>query len=160
MKVIASTRYIYINTLTFLPKLEPFKIDVMYVAMLRSFFLLVFYCAVNTTVSLDWNYADKGPEIWEEIQGECGKDSQSPIDIRTACATYRSFAKFQLSPGYSQLINFTLINDGWTIDVNPPVHQNSPSLALSGGGLNGTFQFINLHLHWGENRRAGSEHRM
>ena len=29
---------------------------------------------------------------------------------------------------------------------------------LAGGGLNGTFEFVNFHLHWGENHKSGSEH--
>ena len=29
---------------------------------------------------------------------------------------------------------------------------------ISGGGLNGTYAFAQLHFHWGSNSKKGSEH--
>ena len=35
---------------------------------------------------------------------------------------------------------------------------DAADLHVSGGGLDGTFHFVNFHLHWGKNDRHGSEH--
>ena len=106
-----------------------------------------------------WNYDDLGPEVWKDLYPVCGGSVQSPINIRTTCTVYESYAPFNFSIGYNTPLDFTMNNDGSTIDDNPRNNDTS-NFRLTGGGLDGTYEFVNFHLHWGENYRAGSEHQM
>jgi carbonic anhydrase len=106
-----------------------------------------------------WNYDTLGPEVWSDLFHECGRTSQSPINIRTSCTLYQSYDHLWFSPSYRRVSNFTLVNDGTTID-GIPEEDVSSSFQLTGGGLNGTFELIDFHLHWGENYRSGSEHQV
>ena len=85
---------------------------------------------------------------------------QSPINVLTACTVYKPFDPFTFASGYDEPHNFTLRNNGHTIVA---VYGNESKLSafrLTGGNLNGTFEFVNFHVHWGENHRTGSEHEM
>lgn len=122
------------------------------VLILKSFLIQLFL--VN---GAEWDYGKHGPDVWKEIASECGGSRQSPIDIRTLCSIFRSFTPFELSTTYNSRQNFKLVNNGHGITAT----QSSPSsypLTLTGGGLDGVYQFVNFHLHWGYNHGAGSEH--
>ncbi|CAF4666049.1 unnamed protein product, partial [Rotaria sp. Silwood2] len=54
---------------------------------------------------------------------------------------------------------FNVLNNGHTIVGTYNANDSSP-FKLTGGGLNGTFEFSNFHLHWDENSKSGSEHRV
>jgi carbonic anhydrase len=114
---------------------------------------------IHLTTSNVWNYRDLGPDVWSDNYPSCAGRSQSPINIQTACTTYRSLLPFQFSLNYNLTLNFTLTNNGHTI-VGTYEGNNPSSLTITGGGLNGTFQFVNFHLHWGENYKSGSEHQV
>ena len=117
-------------------------------------------CLLHNEVSCQtWNYGVLGPEIWEDLYPVCGGRLQSPINILTACTVYQIYPEFRFSSGYNQPLDFTMLNDGSTIDDNPR-EMNTSNFRLTDGGLNGTYEFLNFHLHWGENYRAGSEHQM
>ncbi|CAF1141717.1 unnamed protein product [Adineta ricciae] len=106
-----------------------------------------------------WNYRDLGPDVWSDTYPLCASRSQSPINIKTACTTFQPFVPFQFSSSYSVTNNFTLRNNGHTI-VGQYSGNDSSSFNLTGGALNGTFRFVNFHLHWGENYKSGSEHQV
>jgi carbonic anhydrase len=106
-----------------------------------------------------WNYADLGPDVWSDTYPACARHSQSPINIRTACTTYEPFTPFRFSSNYSLTHDFTLTNNGHSI-IGRYNGSNSSRLILTGGGLDGNFQFLNFHLHWGENYKSGSEHQV
>lgn len=120
-------------------------------------FVLLFF-PVHSNHVHDWNYDEYGPAVWSERYPICGGERQSPIDIRTACTTYKSFQSFVFGSDYNVQHNFTLKNNGHTImgTLNDPL--KLAAFRLAGGGLNGTFEFVNFHLHWGENHKSGSEH--
>ena len=40
------------------------------------------------------------------------------------------------------------------------VDKTTNTLTITGGSLSETFTFVNFHLHWGENYKAGSEHHL
>ncbi len=111
---------------------------------------------VDKIDSADWNYGKLGPEVWSKIFPECGEHSQSPVNIQTACTIQDKFQPFDFKPNDIQHVNFTLQNDGYTITAIP----DGTKLLLSGGNLNGNYQFINFHLHWGPNENEGSEHQV
>jgi carbonic anhydrase len=110
--------------------------------------------------SNQWNYGHLGPDIWSDYYPLCAGKSQSPINILTACTIYKNFKSFELPPSSDEKHFFTLKNNGHTVigTINTD-HKQSPIL-LTGGNLNGTFEFVNFHLHWGENYKSGSEHQM
>jgi carbonic anhydrase len=94
----------------------------------------------------NWNYDDLGPDVWTDTYPLCAGHSQSPIIIRTACTTYQSFAPFHFSSAYDLAHNFTLTNNGHAI-IGTYNGNNSSSVKLTGGGVNGAFEFVNFHLH-------------
>jgi carbonic anhydrase len=109
--------------------------------------------------SADWNYHNLGPEVWPDLFPACAGSSQSPIDIKTACTVHQPFPAFNLSSNYGMDQAFSASNNGHGISAVMVSETNLP-LSLIGGGLNGTYSFVNFHMHWGENYGAGSEHQM
>jgi carbonic anhydrase len=124
-----------------------------YIFLLLSFLFTIVYCN-------QWNYGHLGPDIWSDYYPLCSGKSQSPINILTACTTYRKYQSFKFTSAYDEKHYFTLKNNGHTvIGILNNEYKQSP-IQLTGGGLNGTFDFVNFHLHWGENYKSGSEHQM
>ncbi|XP_075050648.1 carbonic anhydrase 4-like [Mixophyes fleayi] len=95
----------------------------------------------------------KAPADWKDIE-ECGGDKQSPIDIVTKNAHYKS----ELTPfhftGYDVGNNCILKNNGHSVQLDLPAGQKT----ISGGGLSSTYTTAQFHFHWGSNGKAGSEH--
>jgi carbonic anhydrase len=107
-----------------------------------------------------WNYGQLGPDIWSDYYPLCAGKSQSPINILTACTIYKKFQPFEFTSSYDEKHYFTLMNNGHTIIGTLNNEYKQSSIRLTGGGLNGIFDFVNFHLHWGENYKSGSEHQM
>ena len=57
------------------------------------------------------------------------------------------------------LLKSSLENNGRTIELSPSPSQVNPP-KISGGGLDGTFEFAQFHFHWGNSENKGSEHKM
>ncbi|UJR15476.1 hypothetical protein I4U23_002419 [Adineta vaga] len=114
---------------------------------------------IQLTSGSDWNYESKGPDVWSDTYPSCNGHFQSPILIQTACTSYRSFTPFNFTSAYDRAHDFILSNNGHTI-VGTFASGNSSLLKLSGGNLNGIFEFVGFHLHWGENYKSGSEHQV
>ena len=118
---------------------------------------LILLTHYHSIVSQEWNYGNLGPDVWNNIIPACAGRSQSPINIQTACTTYRTMAPFQFTSTYSATQSFNLTNNGVTISTRLTTPSSSP-LILTGGGLDGNYSFLEFHLHWGENFGSGSEH--
>ncbi|CAF3441502.1 unnamed protein product [Rotaria socialis] len=131
----------------------------MYSGLKKLLVISLLFTNIYSTDGQDWNYQDLGPDMWSETYPMCAGTSQSPIIIKTACTTYRTFAPFRFSSDYNLTYNFTLLNNGHTITSTYNSNGSTP-FTLSGGGLNGTFQFLNFHVHWDENSKSGSEHQV
>ncbi|CAF2823623.1 unnamed protein product [Rotaria sp. Silwood2] len=127
----------------------------MHVQLFISLYLFIFPLSILAL----WNYGDFGPDVWSDEYPLCAGYSQSPINIRTTCTVYQSFVPFHFAEDHNVSHNFTLINNGYSI-LARYTENALPSLILTGGGLNGTFEFLNFHLHWGENYKSGSEHQV
>jgi carbonic anhydrase len=121
--------------------------------------LILFNSIHNSLSNPEWNYGELGPDVWKDLFPTCGGNFQSPIDIKTACTIYQSFAPFQFSSAYDLTQDFLLTNNGHTI-AGTQVNSSAFPLTLSDGGLSETFSFLNFHLHWGENYNSGSEHQL
>jgi len=119
----------------------------------------IIFVLVHRIICEDWNYGDLGPDVWSDRYPLCGGRSQSPINILTACTTYQPFTPFQFSSSYNLPNNFILTNNGHTI-VGRYIDNSSSPFKLTGSGLSGTYEFVNFHLHWGENYKSGSEHQV
>lgn len=126
--------------------------------MLRIYIFLS--CFIVSVYTNQWNYGHLGPDIWSDYYPLCAGKSQSPINILTACTTYKTYPSFEYFPTYNHRRYFTLKNNGHTVVGYPTNSHEQLPIRLKGGGLNGTFDFVNFHLHWGENYKSGSEHQM
>ena len=49
-----------------------------------------------------------------------------------------------------------LTNDGHTVRLET----NQSIAMISGGGLDGRYQFAQMHFHWGDSSSVGSEHQI
>ena len=130
--------------------------------MISDYFLLT---AISIQLSMflsltkcsDWDYHQNGPDVWQDFDQMCASSSQSPINIKTVCAVYKSFNQFNFSETYNISQNFSLNFNKHSINGSL-IDQEEYPLHLTGGGLNGIYKFVNFHLHWGENYASGSEH--
>ena len=106
-----------------------------------------------------WNYDD--PSQWSKQFPSAGGLSQSPIDINSNKTVSESYPVFTFSSKYHSNELFTLTNNGHQVAATLAKNtygQSEKDLWFTGGGLIGTFYFVNFHLHWGRNDRHGSEH--
>ncbi|CAF1015890.1 unnamed protein product [Adineta ricciae] len=123
-------------------------------------YLIVMLIVLSQSVIADeWNYNEEGPDVWSDLYPACDGSSQSPIDVDTQTTSYLSFTRFQFNSGYNMAQNFTLKNTGHTIQATYTGNDSS-TIAFVGGGLTGSYAFVNFHLHWGENYKSGSEHQV
>jgi len=126
--------------------------------MVRTVFI-IFFLAIPVSPN-QWNYGQLGPDIWSDYYPFCAGKSQSPINILTACTVYKNLKPFNIISSHDERHYFTLKNNGHTIIGTINQEYKQPPIQITGGGLNGTFEFVNFHLHWGENYKSGSEHQM
>ncbi|CAF4861240.1 unnamed protein product [Rotaria sp. Silwood1] len=106
-----------------------------------------------------WDYDD--PSKWSEQYPAAKGLCQSPINIKFGETVKQHYPPFTFSPKYKDRLLFTLRNTSKKLTVTLAKKQhnkNQTDLWVTGGGLNGTFHFVNFHLHWGNNDRHGSEH--
>ena len=113
--------------------------------------------ASYSEVSSSWGYSGKkGPKYWEALCAT-GK-SQSPIDLEKQVFEQNSVSEpFNFANYQTQLRDAKLKNNGHTVQLDSP---NNFTAQISGGGLGGTYQFAQLHFHWGDSNNKGSEHTM
>lgn len=119
--------------------------------------LLLSLASFSPVDSSHWDYGEFGPDVWSEQYPTCNGESQSPINIRTKCTIERTFSKINLSSSHQSTLLFRLRNNGHTITAETVTEQD---LTLTGVNLNGVFRFDSFHIHWGPNKRSGSEHRL
>ena len=121
-------------------------------------FLLDLISLLIVNCEEDWNYNRLGPDVWYKTFPNCKGQSQSPINIKTACTIYEQFSLFLFSKNFNENIRMTLINDGHTIKGQ--LSDQQQIVQVQGGNLRGTYEFVNFHVHWGANENVGSEHQM
>uniref|UniRef100_A0A1I8MUV2 Carbonic anhydrase n=1 Tax=Musca domestica TaxID=7370 RepID=A0A1I8MUV2_MUSDO len=119
--------------------------------MLRVCFLLLYVSSV-----VAWSYKEQ--DKWSEKHPTCGSvQRQSPI----AFNTNEAFLKITLTIKYSNYAdphNARINNNGHGIDIRLLGSGVKPT--ISGGPLpeGDTYQFDNVHIHWGLTDDLGSEH--
>ncbi|CAF1347949.1 unnamed protein product [Adineta steineri] len=114
-----------------------------------------------TEESEHWNYDN--PSEWPKYFSAASGLSQSPIDININESISQSYPPFVFSSKYYSDELFKLTNNGHQVAVtlaDRTYGQSDKDLWFTGGGIEGTFFFVNFHLHWGRNDRHGSEHQI
>lgn len=117
----------------------------------------------SSTSSLPWSYEGLGSELWPLIRKKCAGPHQSPINI------VRAKVKVDSQLGRLKLLNYEggvqPVDDGaWTltnfngITVQLTGKFGPYKIALAGGGLPHSYQFLQLHFHWGNGDNPGAEH--
>ncbi|XP_052861455.1 carbonic anhydrase 7 [Anopheles cruzii] len=96
----------------------------------------------------------KGPSHWGEQYNSCTGKHQSPININSL-----DVKKVNLPPlvlhGFDIAPKETnLTNNGHTVVVTM---NSEVTPTVSGGPLHGTYEYSQLHFHWGDNDTFGSE---
>ncbi|KAG5284144.1 hypothetical protein AALO_G00023420 [Alosa alosa] len=127
-------------------------------SLISSFFMALFF---EMSYGGDWCYQSqspcethcKGPLEWHEVNPECGRQRQSPINI----VTKKTLPDERLTPfefkGYEHAFKPTLKNNGHSVKVEIKHEAN-----VRGGDLDGVYKAVQFHLHWGKNGGPGSEH--
>jgi len=101
-----------------------------------------------------WGYDDtNGPDTWCESYSLCCLTSQSPINIDTTSTVAQTFESLVFTGYDDTSATLTLANNGHSAKLS-----TSTVPSISGGGLDETFHFAQLHFHWGSNSSVGSEH--
>ena len=103
----------------------------------------------------NWGYSGKkGPATWDAV---CATgQSQSPVNLENQVFDKSLVSDPFIYSNYeTKLIGAKLSNNGHTVQLNSP---NNFIAQISGGGLNSTYQFAQLHFHWGDTQKQGSEH--
>ena len=106
-----------------------------------------------------WSYDN--PSEWTKHFPSAAGLCQSPIDINSNEFIAESYPPFIFSPRYTSIELFKLTNNGHQVTATLDDHtygQSEKDLWFTGGGIKGTFYFVNFHLHWGNDDRHGSEH--
>ena len=88
--------------------------------------------------------------------GFCNNDTgrQSPINVVTGAVQANSDLIELKLTGYGDAINGAFNNTGITQQFNPSEEEDTRTLR----NHLGTYDFLNVHIHWGNANGAGSEH--
>ncbi|XP_030648927.1 carbonic anhydrase 4a [Chanos chanos] len=130
--------------------------------MQRLVLSFVLAALLNICTGADWCYQSqvtcgghcKGPVFWNQVNTECGKSRQSPINIVTRKTVLdETLTPFRFN-GYHTAFSSYIKNNGHSVQVNIPDNLAT----VSGGKLEGTYKAVQFHLHWGNNGGPGSEH--
>ncbi|CAH1784734.1 unnamed protein product [Owenia fusiformis] len=107
-----------------------------------------------------WGYhGDVGPKHWPDLEkgAACGSEYkyQSPINVESDNTIYsphlRKFFTWYDPPKPTD--RMSLINNGHTVQLNI-----DGDYFVTGGGLIGVYEALQLHFHWGSVDAQGSEH--
>lgn len=133
--------------------------------MMRVTFLVIVFAAAVANAG-HWNYSHRdhhhGPSAWGEINKDCIKSHNSPININAANVRHRvksiEFGPW-LNRGYYGG-RVTIQNNGHAFQVNIPKSSQKQIWVKGGAGLrgSGTYYLAQFHFHWGKRSVVGSEH--
>merc|ERR1740128_1239991 len=98
----------------------------------------------------EWNYGN--PEAWPSNYPLCGGSSQSPIDLTDPVVD--PSGAFTRPDGWFDGQEGVVINKGYTVQFN--LDNSGPILTKS----QGTYDLVQLHLHWSNSSKAGAEHQV
>jgi len=104
-----------------------------------------------------WNYA--GEEYWNSTTlKECHGLRQSPININSSDVRNLYLYNLLRFSNYDQTLTGTYSNNGHTLKWTPTFAAGASKPTISCALLNGNFELIQFHFHWGSHEQQGSEH--
>ncbi|KAF8386663.1 cah-5, partial [Pristionchus pacificus] len=105
----------------------------------------------------NWGYGKhNGPVTWE---GACKTGlRQTPIDIRSTDTDYSFMDRISFA-NYDQTDTATMQNNGHSISIADFHEWDNPPF-ITGGALQGKYNLLQFHLHWGQKDHEGSEHKI
>jgi len=115
---------------------------------------------IGAIASSGWEY----PESEGTWADTCADQKRgSPIDFRYVYERnkYANLGQFYFNPGYGELANWDVTNNGHSIVMTNPTNNDGNPIEsiVSGGGLAHDYKFHSFHFHWGtSNGQGGSEH--
>ncbi|XP_069082640.1 carbonic anhydrase 4 [Pleurodeles waltl] len=123
--------------------------------------LLCSLCSAASSSDAHWCYKSqktpsntcKEPEEWKTQYKECGKESQSPINIITKDTRFTESLIPLTFKGYNDMHLLMIKNNGHSVQV-----ELSKNMQISDGGLSKSYRTVQFHLHWGTKESEGSEH--
>ncbi|RWR99892.1 hypothetical protein B4U79_12932, partial [Dinothrombium tinctorium] len=99
----------------------------------------------------EWSYEDQ--DNWGRINKNCSGSNQSPINIGY---NVKPNPGLRLNIPAAPTSNVIVENTGYTAQIS---FANDQLWQITGSAVNHeTFTFSQLHFHWSENYRTGSEH--
>jgi len=115
--------------------------------------------------TVSWCYGDGacGPANWATIAPEfCAGNAQSPIDFPDISGS----EILQGSTGAITLTDYETSSETWTIkntghSISLSLEDSGTSFVyptITGRRLGDTYEFLNMHFHWGDAAGVGSEH--
>jgi carbonic anhydrase len=110
---------------------------------------------VNAAQGTQWGYEGTyNPSNWPSVNENCGKKSQSPIDITPSQTTLDDHLdEIFLTASGDQDLDAVATNNGHTVNLGL-----STTYRVSGGKLSSSYRVAGVHFHWGKTDSAGSEH--
>ncbi|KAL5017267.1 hypothetical protein ScPMuIL_006856 [Solemya velum] len=119
-------------------------------------FLVILGLSQYVASSSEWGYiGDAGPSHWTASYENCGKNSQSPIDIpvNSMLEVDEQLGKFSYHGYDNTSVKMTLHNNGHTAVV-----LLDGDIWIENGGLPSKYHAVQFHFHWGGDNDKGSEH--
>ncbi|XP_073820417.1 putative carbonic anhydrase 3 [Musca autumnalis] len=119
--------------------------------MLRVWFLLIYICSV-----VAWNFKEQ--DKWAKLYPSCGSAKrQSPIAFHTNEALLKITPVMKFS-NYEVTHKASINNNGHGIEVRLKGAVNKPTITGGPVPLGASYEFDNVHFHWGVDDSEGAEH--
>jgi carbonic anhydrase len=117
---------------------------------------------LKTLFTYDENDVDGpyGPSNWGKINKNCDGSRQSPINlIQSTARAVTGKPKLTITGSCSVPSSVIATNNGHSASFRFKYCDGVKIPTLTGGPLEGTYVFDNMHFHWGEDDiEGGSEH--
>ncbi|XP_037815615.1 carbonic anhydrase 2 [Lucilia sericata] len=105
-------------------------------------------------------FGNMGPDHWSEHYNQCSGKHQSPININDVDVVNRTYTEM-LYKNFDKIpLEATIFNNGHTVLVKLSYEGDIPTISEGPLEGKGTYQFQQLHFHWGEDNTVGSEDRI
>ncbi|KAF7268155.1 hypothetical protein GWI33_018619 [Rhynchophorus ferrugineus] len=120
--------------------------------------LLFYILGILTCYAQDFGYdGSEGPTHWGDKYEKCVGKHQSPIDIDAKNVRFKDFPPLIYDNFDKHLEEVSVTNNGHTVMLSI---DKGEIPTISGGPLNSTYGFSQLHFHWGPNDTLGSENKI
>ncbi|CAO1367188.1 unnamed protein product [Diamesa serratosioi] len=117
--------------------------------------LVLVFGFLSTTIAQDFTYdGNSGPEHWGEQYNTCKGKHQSPIDIDVLHVKHMKLPPLKFNNFDELPAKGEIKNNGHTVMYTLDAEETP---TIEGGPIDGSYEFAQLHFHWGGNDSYGSE---